>query len=243
MSLEIELPDFDEEIVKHKGVKKYIQFLADAWFKTPLRIAFTMLLILSCFVLVGWNLERLEVIDELVLMEVGEFDLEQRQSDLEIRLSTLEKEGLAEQLARENEKVFQGFPELAAWADGLIKIAALKQVEMVYQVEPAHFSAIPGILEVPLRLEFKANEQYADSLFKGALSLLGFVLRDRWHIDVISTQGVGNGEQLQSIEVRAQVWVRDLFGFVDVEKLRRELEADADEYAQDDEEDENGFDF
>ena len=36
---------------------------------------------------------------------------------------------------------------------------------------------------------------------------------------MISTEGQGDGKHLQKIAVRAQVWVRDLFGFVDVSQL------------------------
>lgn len=223
MSLEIELPDFDDAVTKPRDFKSYVQVLADQWFKTPKRVATTGAFVLLCLLVIGWNLSRLDILDELAVLKAEEYDLQLQQARLASEFLHLQREGLVDKLARENEKVFQGFPELAAWTDGLTKIADMRNVSLTYKVEKAHFSAVPGILEVPVVLEFKAREAQADSLFTGSLSLLGFVLRDRWHIDVVSTQGLGDGERLLQVVVRAQVWVRDLFGFVDVKELERSL--------------------
>ena len=223
MSLDIELSDFDEELTAHKGVKKQVQRLADGWFKTPKRIALTGCVLVGCVFVIHWNLQRLSVLDELAMLEVQEFDLDMQQSELEVKLAQLDQEELAAKLAEENEKIFQGFPELAAWTDRLTAIAGYKRVDLTYQVEKARFSAVPGILEVPVLLKFKAQEEYADNLFSSTLGLLGFVLADRWHIDVVSTQGRGDGQRLLQVSVQANVWVRDLFGFVDVKTLQKEV--------------------
>ena len=79
---------------------------------------------------------------------------------------------------------------------------------------------VPHELEVPVVLEFKATAETADSLFMNAMQLIGRVLRDHWHIDVVSTQARGDGEQLLSLSVDAQVWVRDRYGFVDLTLLQ-----------------------
>ena len=219
MNLELELDGFDEEIEKHKGLKKYVQLLADTWFRTPKRIVMTCGLCCLCFFVIGWNLDRLKILDELVVLEVAEYELKDRLGDLELEISGLDSELLEQELQAESTKVFQGFPELAAWTQGLARQAERGGINLSYKVEKAHLSAVPGILEVPVVLEFKATEQAADRLFEGAMQLLGVVLRDHWHIDVISTHGKGNGVALSQVSVKAQLWVRDRFGFVDADSL------------------------
>ena len=240
--LDIDLPDFDEEIETHRGLKRYVQLLANAWFRTPARIAGTCLLVLGCLGLIGWNLTRLTVIDELVDMEIAEFALENQLSDLEIAVSAVDNQAMAAAIEAENDRIFQGFPELAAWTQSLSGIALNKGVALNYRIEKPHFSAVPGILEVPVMLEFKARASAADKLFAGSMQLLGVVLRDHWHIDVISTYGRGNGQQLEQISVRAQVWVRDRFGFVDMSELVATV--DDDEFEDDEfEDDDTDSDF
>ncbi len=106
MSLDIELPDFDEELTAHKRVKRQVQRLTDAWFKTPKRIALTGCVLLGCVFVIHWNLQRLSVLDELAMLEVQEFDLDMQQSALEAKLAQLDQEELAAKLGEENEKVF-----------------------------------------------------------------------------------------------------------------------------------------
>ena len=219
MSLDIELPDFDEKIEKHKGLKRYVQLLADAWFRTPRRVAGTICLICACLSIIFWNLSRLSVLDEIVGLEVQEFELDDRLSDLELQLSGYDADQLAEDLAAENSKVFQGFPELAAWTEGLSQVAEGRGITLSYKVDKPHLSAVPGVLEVPIDLSFKADKENADKLFTGSMQLVGVLLQDHWHIDVISTSGVGNGMHLETVNIRAQVWVRDQYGFVDLDDL------------------------
>ncbi|NKB99868.1 MAG: hypothetical protein GKR90_15410 [Pseudomonadales bacterium] len=221
MSLEIELPDFEDKIEKHKGLKRYVQLLADAWFRTPKRVAGTVCLVSACLVLINWNLQRLRVFDEIVALEVGEFELNDRLSDLELQLSNYNAEQLSADLESENSKVFQGFPDLAAWTESLGNIAKKRDIILTYTVQKPHLSAVPGVLEVPIDLVFKAEKESADKLFMGSMQLVGVLLQDHWHIDVISTQGKGNGMHLETVTIRAQVWVRDMFGFVDVQALKR----------------------
>ena len=220
MSLEIELPDFEEKIEKHRGFKRYVQLLADAWFRTPARIAGAGCLVLACIVLIVWNLQRLTVLDELAALEIQEFELNDRLSDLELELSGYDAETLAEDIKKENSKVFQGFPELAAWTEGLARVANQRGITLTYKVDKPHLAAVPGVLEVPIDMEFKAKNENAAMLFTGSMQLLGVLLKDHWHIDVVSTSGKGNGRYLESVSVRAQVWVRDLFGFVDLQELQ-----------------------
>ncbi len=239
MSLEIELPDVDElekqadaaqqadretdQQTGRKGVRQAVQVFADAWFRTPARIACTAVVALACVGLIGWNLQRLSVLDELVAAEVAEFELEDKLSDLQLALTLIDMPALTEALEAENERVFQGFPELAAWAQGLSRLAQKQDLQFSYRVEPAHAAAVPGLLEVPVRLEFKASAQSADSLFIDSMNLIGLLLGNHWHLEVISTHGKGNGERLDQVSLRAQVWVRDRFGFVDASSLQEVL--------------------
>ncbi len=227
MSLEIELPDIEEieatdapdTRVVSSRVRKAVQVFANAWFKTPARVAVTLVVVLLCFALIGWNLQRLSVLDELVAAEVAEFELDDKLSELQIALTRIDMPALAAALEKENERVFQGFPELAAWAEGLSGLAARENIEFAYRVEPAHLATVPGLLEVPILLEFKASAESADSLFTQAMHLIGMLLGDHWHMEVISTYGKGNGERLDQLSIRAHVWVRDRFGFVDESAL------------------------
>ena len=233
LELEIELPDFDEDIETHKGVKRYVQILADAWFKTPTRIACTVVGVICCLAIIGWNLSRLGVLDQLIAAEVEEFQLEDELSSMRIEISALDSETMHNAIQTENEKVFQGFPELAAWAESLSEIAANRGIELTYRVEDVHLAAIEGLLEVPVTLEFKAFDGSADNLFVSAMNLVGVILQDHWHIDVDSTSASGSGEKLEVISVGAQVWVKDRFGFVNeqllADAMQSEEEFDLDE--------------
>ncbi|MEM9622480.1 MAG: hypothetical protein AAF993_12570 [Pseudomonadota bacterium] len=238
MSLEIELPDLpdapeadvDDGYIPElrSALKKNVQLFADTWFKTPLRVAVTGVVVLGCLGLIGWNLQRLAVLDQLVAAEVAEFQLEDQLSDLQIALTRIDMPALKDALEAENEKVFQGFPELAAWAEGLSVVAERRDMQFSYRVEPAHAASVPGLLEVPVWLEFKASGQRADSLFIDAMDLIGVVLSDHWHIEVVSTHGKGGGQQLDELSLRAQVWVRDRFGFVSAAEIAGQEVAPAD---------------
>lgn len=227
MSLDIELPDLvpeteaEDDVELHHGVKKYVHYIVDAWFRTPSRIAGTVCLVLACCALVGWNLDRLSILDELVELEVTEYGLDNQLEDLQFELASIDLEELNDAIEAENDKVFQGFPELAAWAEGLSQIASAEGISFSYKAEQPHLSPVPDVLEVPLLLSFKALPESADSLFTRSMNLIGRVLRDQWHIDVVSTAAQGTGDELVSVSVQAQVWVRDRFGFVDVASLEK----------------------
>ena len=230
LDVDIELPDlleadlnvvqFDEKMQYHGGIKKYIHFIVDAWFATPARIACTCVLVLACFGLIAWNLERLSILDEMVELEVTEYRLDSQLNVLELELASIDVESLSTAIEAENDKVFQGFPELAAWAEGLAAIAADQSMVFSYQAEMPHLSPIPDVLEVPITLDFKAATGSADNLFDQSMGLIGLILKDHWHMDVVETQALGDGDGLDAISIRAQVWVRDRFGFVDLAALQ-----------------------
>jgi hypothetical protein len=223
MTLEIELPDLpmdeDEPVEIHRGVKKYVHHIVDAWFRTPVRIAATVLLVLVCLGLIVWNLSRLSILDELVELEVTEYQLDAQLSDLQFELASIDVDGLKRAIEEENDKVFQGFPELAAWAEGLARVAQAQGIIFSYKAQPPHLSPVPDVLEVPLELQFKASAETADSLFNKSMDLIGRILRDHWHVDVVAISADGTGDALVSVSMQAQVWVRDRFGFVDVATL------------------------
>ena len=236
LEVEIELPDtleLDEDVIQseekmqyHGGIKKYIHIIVDAWFATPARIAATCALVLGCFGLILWNLDRLSILDELVELEVTEYRLDSQLNDLELELASIDVESLSNAIEAENDKVFQGFPELAAWAEGLASVAADRSMVFSYQAKVPHLSPVPDVLEVPITLSFKAAPDSADNLFDQSMSLIGFILRDHWHMDVVETQALGDGDGLDTICIQAQVWVRVRFGFVDLAALQAQTPVD-----------------
>ena len=238
LEMEIELPDTleldqdqdmmppEEKMQYHGGIKKYIHIIVDAWFATPARIAATCALVLACFGLILWNLDRLSILDELVELEVSEYRLDSQLNDLELELASIDVESLSTAIEAENDKVFQGFPELAAWAESLAAIAADRSMVFSYQAKVPHLSPVPDVLEVPITLTFKAAPDSADNLFDQSMALIGFILRDHWHMDVLQTQASGDGDGLDAISLQAQVWVRDRFGFVDLAALQAQTPAE-----------------
>ncbi len=121
LEMEIELPDTleldqdqdmmppEEKMQYHGGIKKYIHIIVDAWFATPARIAATCALVLACFGLILWNLDRLSILDELVELEVSEYRLDSQLNDLELELASIDVESLSTAIEAENDKVFQGW--------------------------------------------------------------------------------------------------------------------------------------
>lgn len=227
MSLDIELPDLEPELPEEEealqaraGIKRYVQMMVDAWFKTPQRIAATLCLVVACCFLIGWNLSRMSILDELMELRSTEYALDTQLAKLQADLVMIDLESLSRAIEDENDRVFQGFPELAAWAEGFAKVASSHGLIFSYKARTPHLSPVPDVLEVPVVLEFKATPESADSLFTSAMHLIGRVLRDHWHIDVVSTQARGDGGRLLSLSVDAQVWVRDRYGFVDLTLLQ-----------------------
>ncbi|XOV81646.1 MAG: hypothetical protein ACFHXK_12270 [bacterium] len=242
LDLDIELPDVididhdvspaEETLQYHSGVKKYVHVIVDAWFATPARIAATCVLVLACFALIYWNLDRLSILDELVELEVTEYRLDSQLNDLELELASIDVESLSNAIEAENDKVFQGFPELAAWAEGVAAVAAARAMVFSYQAKVPHLSPVPDVLEVPITLTFKAAPDSADNLFDQSMALIGFMLRDHWHMDVVETQASGGGEGLDAISIQAQVWVRDRYGFVDLAALQLQNSAEDQEMGE-----------
>ncbi len=227
MSLDIELPDLepeaqeqDEPMHAHTGIKRYVQMMVDAWFRTPQRIAATMCVVIACCFLIAWNLQRMSILDELVQLRNTEYALDTQLARLEADLVMIDLESLSRAIEDENDRVFQGFPELAAWAEGFARVAGSHGLTFSYKAHTPHLSPVPDVLEVPVVFEFKATPETADSLFTNAMHLIGRVLRDHWHIDVVATQARGDGQQLLTLSVDAQVWVRDRYGFVDLTLLQ-----------------------
>lgn len=219
MTIKLELPDLEDDLELPRDARYYVQLLADMWFKTPKRIVLTCLLLTVCISIIGWNLSRFSVIDELIYREIEEFELKNQLSDLELQISALDLDALGEEIDGESDRIFQGFPELAVWTQSLSNIAHQSGVIMTYRVDVPHMSPVPDTLEVPLSLEFKALPESADTLFAQSTKLVSTIVRDHWHIDVVAANASGSGKQLETVSIRAHVWVRDRFGFVDAATL------------------------
>lgn len=225
MNVELELEDFDDKIETHQGLQKHVQAIANTLFLTPARVVLCLAAWVLALTSIAWNLERMAVLDQLIQLEYTEFDLLDELGDLQLKVSGIDPDTLAAELQQESSKVFQGFPYLAAWNAALAETAAEHNIALQTKVGDAHHSAVPGILEVPVLLILKGNTQGADNFYQVAMQLVGRVLRDHWHIDVISTQATGDGTQMVQLTIQAQVWVRDRFGFVDAEALVAEPES------------------
>ena len=209
-------------IQTHKGLKKYIQILADGLFKTPLRIAGTAVLILCCIGVTGWNFYRLSLLDAVMVMEIKKIELSDHLRKLEAELAGIDVDALEQALLAQEGKVFQGFPELAAWGQSLSSAALNYGIALRYQIGEARPSTLPNILTVPVTLDFKAAKGSADSLFIETMQVLSIVLNNHWHIDVLAASGKGDGQNLDQITVSTEVWVRDRFGFVDTTQKKEE---------------------
>ncbi|MEM1436710.1 MAG: hypothetical protein AAGG11_21860 [Pseudomonadota bacterium] len=226
MSLDIELPELelelelDEELLNEpKTWRGRFQQLSKKFFGTPLAIAGSLLLIILLFGVFLWNLSRLEILDELARLKTEEYRLDIELEEVMAQLDDINVKQLQVQIQDENERVFHGFPELAAWAEGLARYAGEKGVNFRFRATNVHPSPVPEVLEIPLVLEFVPLRNHSGSLFADAMTIVNTVLRDHWHIDVIATSAEGDGKELRKLSLEAQVWVRDRYGFVDLDAL------------------------
>ena len=209
----------NEDMRRYRGAQRYVQMLVDGWFKTPQRIVVTGCVVAVCLGVITWNLSRLSIFDELIALEATKYELDGQLNDLEIELESLDLQSLTAAIEAESDRIFQGFPQLAAWAEGLAKVAGARGLQFSYKVRESHLSPVPDVLEVPLVLTFKPGDSVTVTFFVECMDLIKGILRDHWHVDVISTHANGDGESLRSLQVQAQVWVRDRYGFIDVADL------------------------
>lgn len=216
MKLDIELPVEESDIEVRRGLKRYVQSFADALFGGALRTLLTACLVCAGITVIIWNLNRLQIFDDLAALEYEEYALQAQLSSYEKNLSEINVNQLLVEIDAENERIFQGFPQLAAWAEGLSRIAARDGLTFRYTAEDAHPSPVPDVLEVPINLQFLPGEATADQLFELSTVIIGDILKDHWHIDVLSTRAEGDGQRMTRLTLKAQVWVRDRFGFVEV---------------------------
>ena len=216
---EAELNDSSQKMRRYRGAQRYMQVLVDTWFKTPQRIVLTGCVVAICLGVITWNLSRLTIFDELIALEATKYELDAQLNDLEIELESLDLQSLTAAIEAESDRIFQGFPQLAAWAEGLARVAGTRGLQFSYKVREPHLSPVPDVLEVPLVLTFKPSESSDALFFVECMGLIKGILRDHWHVDVISTNANGDGESLRSLQVQAQVWVRDRYGFIDIAEL------------------------
>ncbi len=216
MSLELELPEPEEELFAHRGLKGFVQSLADRMFRTTARCLLVAAIVVSSLAAVAWNVSRLSILDELAALEVQEYRLGDQLADLEFRLETIDLERISAEIEGENHRIFQGFPELSAWAEWLNMQAQSYALDFSYTVGEPHISPVPDVLEVPVVLVLKSDPKQSGNGFANATALMETILRDHWHIDVLGTEASGNLQGLHSMTVEAQVWVRDRYGFFEL---------------------------
>ena len=222
MSLDIELPDLElneAELQRPRSWRARLQNLAKQCFGSTERILLSLLVITACLSVTGWNVSRLEILEEVARLREEERSLDLELQSVQKKLQAIDVQELQEQIQNESDRVFQGFPELAAWAEGLARYASKRGVGFSFRAENVHLSPVPEVLEIPLSLRFVPPQDGEVELFNETMHIVQTVLRDHWHVDVIGTSARGSGEKLASLTLNAQVWVRDRFGFVDLEAL------------------------
>ncbi|MEM7077053.1 MAG: hypothetical protein AAF513_00365 [Pseudomonadota bacterium] len=219
MSEEVELMDMELLPDDRSLLRRAVQYLADSCFKTPLRIGGMLCLWVLCFSIIGWNLQQLSLVDEVTRLERDGYAREDRLGRMRAKLSDMDLQQVADDIVRADEVVFQGFPVLAAWTELLRQRALEKDILLDFVVLPARPSAVTGILEVPLTINFKAGRPTADTLFMASLGLADAFVHDQWHVDVIAVQARGGGQGATEVEMGIEVWVRDRYGFLSEEML------------------------
>lgn len=222
MSLDIELPDIElneAELKRPRTWRAWVQGLGKQCFGTTERTLLSLLVTGLCLSITGWNVSRLEILEELARLREEERSLDLELKSVQKKLQAIDVQELQAQIQNESDRVFQGFPELAAWAEGLARYADQRGVGFSFRAENVHLSPVPEVLEIPLSLQFVPPRDGQVELFSEAMHIVQTILRDHWHVDVIGTSARGDGEKLASLTLNAQVWVRDRFGFVDLEAL------------------------
>ncbi len=219
MELDLDLQHITAEVSTNRRVKSRVQTLADQLFRNIPMTTFSLLIVVLSLALVHWNVSRLSVLDELAKLEVQEYRLSDQLDDLEFRLQNIDFDRLSAEIEDQNNRVFQGFPNLSAWAESLNAQADLFGLDFSYSVGKPHPSPVPDVLEVPMILKLQAGNNQRNESFINATSFVETILRDHWHIDVLATEAVGDSNGLTAMSIDAQVWVRDRFGFVELTSI------------------------
>ena len=196
--------------------RAYLGVVMQHWFKTPGRIFATLCLVIGCLITISWNLNRLSVFDRLLQVESDQYSFYSKLEMLKLEQAALDIDNLELQIEEENERVFQGFPELAAWVEGAAGLAENQQMTFAYTVGSSAPSSVPGVLEVSLKVSMRSQAADGGKLFANGMHLVHRMLSGRWHIDVLGARGMGNGSKMESLELDLVVWVSDRYGFVDL---------------------------
>lgn len=192
----------------------FIEDLANRLFANRATTALATGVMLACIALIGWNLFfRLPDPAHLEQLTVDKQDKTERLQVLTRRFQEIDRSDIEEQLEVENVRVFKSYPKMALWIDAVAKRAATGNIDVTYRVDDPHTAPIQDVLEVPIVIDFSTQDSQRSDLFGSAMAIVGDMLADQWHLDIISTTARGGSDGLSRMQVTAQVWVTDSEGF------------------------------
>ncbi len=198
------------------GSALLLQRLANRMFRGPVRVLFSLLLVAAAAWAIHWNLtDRLELLESLIETERHEFALSSDLADLQSKLRRFDPQVLANEIEQEDRRVFDGFPQVAAWPTLLGHHAQARSLSLDYKLGEARQAIISEVLEVPVEFQFSTGTDGAAGNFDSVLQFVGVLLTDRWHLDIVSVDASGAGKGMDRLSMDATIWVHDWHGFSD----------------------------
>jgi len=193
------------------GLRRFIEICAYHLYGNTGKTIVSLTILLFFITMLIWSLIfRLSVFDQLLNLELTHTHLLQELEDKQYELAQIDSQKLDQNIERADERVFPGFPSVAAWLTDLSEASANRQYQFSYQLSDGRTSHLEGVLEVTVTFVLKRSRHTFDNSFGQTMNLLGRLHTDQRHLDVVRTEAKGSGAGMTEIEVESTIWVRDI---------------------------------
>jgi len=193
------------------GLRRLIEICAYHLYGNTKKTFVSLTILVFFMAMLIWSLVfRLSVFDQIMNLELTHTHLLQELEDKNYELSQIDSLKLDQNIERANERIFPGFPSVAAWLTDLSEASKISQYQFSYQLGDGRNSHLDGVLEVSVTFVLKRLRHTVDNSFGQTMDFLGTLHTDQRHLDVVRTEAKGSGAGMTEITVESIIWVRDI---------------------------------
>lgn len=195
----------------------YLRLLTDRVakniFSSPIRTAMFVGLQLLSVALILWSLAyRLPDTDGSRILQQQVQTLRDEYSALKSGWSEQQLADIEDNLMREQARVFEDFPSLAAWLSRKTQLASRLGMSMHYAIQQQQETRLKDTLILPVRIGLKINAPSSDKTYASVLEFIHSLIDENLHLEVKGNTVKSDGDSITEVSLSVNIWVHDQQG-------------------------------